>query len=145
VNRNLGRQFTVYRGIAGEQIKPAEVRDPGNFGQDGIGIHWTTNRGVAKRFAREQSDTSFNKSKGEGTVIHGRLVKGAAYQPYSDEWQTMASIHGVEGPEGWEREVTAKPGAKVEVTGITHVKNRGPKGGAKSRTIKFKQPREVRA
>ena len=134
-----GQQFKVHRGLS-EDVPMQWLKAPSVSNRTGgLGMHWSTSLGAAKRFAKPEEG-----EKG-GTIIHGEIAKGDTYTPYSEEWHKIAYPLGIEGPSDWEREVTAKPHAPVTVTAVTHVRPRGPRGGLKARTIRVNPPRKMKA
>ena len=80
-----------------------------------------------------------------GTVLHGTITEENTYTPHSDEWNRIAYPLGIAGRDDWERELTAKPGAQINLTGVTHLRPRGPRGGLRARKINYKTPRQVKA
>lgn len=148
-------QFALYRGLQTD----VPVRDIKQAGAEsnvtgGVGIHWTPNLGVAKVFAKPEKKSKEwapdwekrNREKRQkGTILHGTVSKSNTMTPYTDDWEPFAYVHGIAGPDDWEREVTVKPGASVNLTGVTHIRPRGPRGGLKSRNIKFNPSRKAKA
>ena len=144
---NLGRQFNVYRGVS-EDVPLSYIRQAGaeNNRTGGVGMHWTTNKSVAKKFARpDETQQSVMGEGTAGTILHGTIAKEHTYEPYSEEWNRIAYPLGIAGRDDWEREVTAKPGAQINLTGVTHLRQRGPRGGLKARKINYKKPKQVKA
>ena len=138
-------QFDAHRGLS-EDVPVRYVGKPEEVSPYGTaGMHWTTNKSVARKFATGFDGLNSREANKEGgTILHAKISKDSTFTPGTSEWNQMASIHGVAGRDDWEKEVTVKPGKTVAITGVTHIRPRGPRGGLKSRKITF-PPKEVQA
>ena len=128
------RQFNIHRGIS-------DIVDtlPGT---SELGMHWSTKKSVAQRFALGEPHFPSNF----GTILHGVVNKQHTLQPDNPEYEAIASKYGIliDNPSN-EREVTVKPGSPVSITGKTIVQRRGPKGGIRTRKRTYNPSREVKA
>jgi len=128
------RQFKVHRGIS-DTVGT-------HTGATGLGMHWSTNKPIAQRFALGEPHFPSDF----GTVIHGVVNKEHTLQPDNPEYEAVASKYGIltDNPAA-EREVTVRPGSPVSITGKTPVKRRGPKDGDRTRERRYNPPREAKA
>jgi hypothetical protein len=156
---HLGKQFfdlmTIHRGVS-----------YGGKLQQPLGMHWSEEHGL------DTLDSSFKRQKGaamfvgdpgfdnavhpgeKGTIIHARPAVGATTWDKRGDKKFLkeAGVLGALSQKDLEfdstrvereAEVPVRPGSKVLVTGVTRVRNTGNK--LKTRSINYKQPREMKA
>lgn len=130
-HENLSDQFvTVYRG------RPHYNRWPVPKTQDdlkGLGIHWTTELDVARHFAGgwDISDWEPDHRTGKkptemgGHVLYGKVHKQHIIEPRTAEWDNLSLEHSIMEPEDtFEKEVTIRERAPVEIVGVEQVRNK---------------------
>lgn len=130
---NLSDQFiTVYRGRSRywgwESPKTEEDLK-------GLGMHWTTDLGVARHFASgwNDSDSEPDHRTGKratelgGHVLYGKVHRQHVVEQNTPEWKRLAKEHAIIGDDDGvlgEKEVTLRKNAPIEVTGLEEVRNR---------------------
>lgn len=131
-NLNSSQFIHVYRGRAHfwDWKRPKSEKD-----LHGLGMHWTTDPKVAAHhgagwndpeddyWSEESGDPNRTPLRMGGHILEGRVAKEHVIQPHTEEWHKMASQHGIMDPNfsDHEKEVTIRPGAPVEVTGLHKV------------------------
>ena len=116
-----------------------------------VGIHWTGNSETALSFAQPHKfDEDMNPvlhpslSKTQfGTIIHGEVNPKHIVKEDSPEWDKLAATHHIYGNEA-EDEITVRPNAPVKVSALER-KTAKPSGKERTRMVRFKQPREMKA
>jgi len=116
---------TVYRGIK---------EHPDKIYQDGIGIHWTDNMEIAKKFGGADYEPS---PTGHGDEPHGTILEAKVHDkdivhPYTKQWYDMGGVDDPDDdssvdyeerifpPDHEEAETTLKYGTRVNVTKLHH-------------------------
>ena len=100
----------------------------------GVGVHWSYVRGVANRFANDDSNGK------KRTVVHAEVPISSVETNRKTLLDNRVGTV-VLGDPLMESEIPVKKGAAIKVTGVTNV--RGELG--KRRTRKYNPPREMRA
>ena len=126
-------------------------------------MHWSSVSGLDKVPGKPQSLGSGASlfSGGEGkkgeksTIIHAKVNNRAIINPRSSEGKKMSGRHQIWGGGAPEYEETVRPGANVEVTKLTRVRNvtdashdesgKYTPAVTKQREIRYKRPRQVQA
>jgi hypothetical protein len=148
LSSELFNSVPLYRGV-----QSRDVEKP-------LGVHWSSNPEVPeKRFARvEPGKLKFDTRK-SATIIHGRVNKNAIVDTTKGTGKKMAKEKEIWEPDSWEEEKTVRPGATVQVTGLTRVVGHGTKlkwdennnaetisgPHVRKRKITYNPPRQVRA
>jgi hypothetical protein len=129
-----------------------------------LGIHWSSVSGLEhdsnSRFETKGSGASLfaggGGKKGEKfTIIHGKVNDKAVIDLRSSEGKKVKGRHAIWGGGHPEYEETVRPGANVEVTKLTRIRNvtdstRDSSGTyvsakKKTREIRYNPPRQVQA
>jgi len=131
-HENLSDQFvTVYRGRSrywGWE-SPKTEKD-----LRGLGMHWTSDLGVARHFAGGWNDfdgepdhkTGKRSHELGGHVLYGRVHKQHIVDRGTPEWEWLSHNHAIIEDDGTdtEKEITLRKQAPVEITGLEEVRNR---------------------
>ncbi len=97
------KQFVhVLRGL--KRVEPGDI----NYGR--LGVHWTTDYGVADYFAY-----------GNGSIIEGLVNRRHLITPEHPDWQRISDTLGIFGPQSKEFEQTVHPGAPIKIKKVHHV------------------------
>jgi hypothetical protein len=137
----------LHRGIRGR-----EVNEP-------LGMHWSSEVGIPDNIFASVRHTTLRPGRREATtIIHGRVNKNAIIDINSRSGRKIAKEHEIQGPDSPEQELTVRPGATVQVTGLTRKVARGAEytwdenknatikpGSIRKRKITYNPPRQVRA
>jgi len=129
----------VFRGVAGVT--------PETFSSEEAGIHWSTDKSVATRFANPDFRLNQGIDSDEGTVVEGRVHKDHVVQPGTEEHDHLASEHmiGEEYNSAHEKEVTIRRGAPIQAVKSTHVALDRSGVLYKKKAITHKTPKELKA
>ena len=138
----------LYRGLD-EGSRGSFIRDI--TGRKKLGIHWTDNPDTAEVFAqphrfdedREPVSHPALSTTQFGTIIHGEVHPKDTVKEGSPEWKNLAATHHIYGHEA-EDEVTTRPGATVKVVALER-KTSDPSGKERTRMVRFKPPRKMKA
>ena len=138
----------LYRGLD-EGSRGSFIRDI--TGRKKLGIHWTDNPDTAEVFAqphrfdenREPVSHPALSTTQFGTIIHGEVQSKDTVKEDSSEWKDLAATHHIYGHEA-EDEVTTRPGATVKVVALER-KTSDPSGKERTRMVRFKPPRKMKA
>jgi hypothetical protein len=138
----------LYRGLD-EGSRGSFIRDI--TGRKKLGIHWTDNPDTAEVFAQphrfdENRDPVSHPALSTtqfGTIIHGEVQPKDTVKEDSPEWKDLAATHHIYGHEA-EDEVTTRPGATVKVVALER-KTSDPSGKERTRMVRFKPPRKMKA
>jgi hypothetical protein len=140
----------LYRGLD-EGSRGSLIRDITGRPGKKLGIHWTDNPETAEVFAqphrfdenREPVPHPALSTMQFGTIIHGAVNPKDVVTEDSSEWNALAAKHQIYGHEA-EDEVTARPGATVKVVALER-KTSDPSGKERTRMVRFKPPRKMKA
>lgn len=143
--RNLGRQWTQ-----------SEVSFEAHRGfkqtpnvKSGLGMHWTGDVGLAKKFAGELGyNPEVHKSPRPHTIVHAQIPVSSVETNQQTlqkrgVYDAFSPVPGIRKLSETEKEVSVKSGAPINVTGIT--KFRGSVQAPKSRTRRYNPPRQMQA
>ena len=147
LSSELFNSVPLHRGVRGR-----EVRKP-------LGMHWSSEKGVPDNiFASVNHNTLRPGRRESATIIHGRVNKNAIIDITSRSGKKIAKENEIHGPDSPEQELTVRPGATVQVTGLTRKVARGAEyewdennnakikpGSTRKRKITYNPPRQVRA
>lgn len=121
--RNLS--LTLFRGIPGTKVKSP------------LGVHWSIEHGdPASKNPEGASLFAMQDDKVKNTIVHAKAHPGDVVNGYDTEFMEKHQILDAGAPE---YEEPLYPGTKVEVTGLTRIRNRG----VKTRRISYNPPREM--
>lgn len=145
---NLSQElfFNVHRGVNVSYPHYPEAGGKSQYAldQENLGTHWSVDEPVAKDFANHPSSRSKYPSwrTNHGRVIHAEIPMSAV----ETDTETMrgkgfANFDGKD--EFKEKEVMAKKGAPIRVTGITKLRESKDKGRVQSRKRTYNPPREM--
>ena len=101
------------------------LTEPGQYNDSNLGQHWTPSKKVAEVFARQGVE---EESK-EGTIFHAKVP----FTSVETDHKTLEKMD-LFSPE---KEVPAKKGAPILLTGVTTFR-----GNGKTRTRRYNPPRE---
>jgi hypothetical protein len=130
---------------------------PTNKVETPLGIHWSSVSGLDQtRSVGASLFAGGEGKKGEKfTILHGKVNDKAVVNPRSSEGKKMKGRHAIWGGGHPEYEETVRPGANVEVTKLTRIRNvtdatRDSSGAyvpakTKTREIRYKKSRQVQA
>ncbi len=142
---------TLFRGLPGTKLETP------------LGMHWSSVSGLdhVSGYSGGIGSGASLFSGGEGkkgeksTIIHAKVNNRAIINPRSSEGKKMAGRHQIWGGGAPEYEETVRPGANVEVTKLTRVRNvtdashdesgKYTPAVTKQREIRYKKPRQVQA
>lgn len=109
----MSELVTIYRGVNAH---------PDDMDTDYIGIHWTSDKFVARDYALHGGNQRpLNR---HGTIIKAVVEKEHIVVPLSDEWKSMGGGPHIFEPEHPEREITIRPGSPVKVERLAHFEER---------------------
>ena len=112
----------VWRGL--DNVHPDEITENPN----GLGIHWSTDKQVAKRFAEDEFYAKEQGLEPSGILLHGRVHKDNIVVPHTEEWEELSDTHDILPPaESHEEEATIRRGSPVHIDEVEHVTDSGYK------------------
>ena len=140
---NVGQQFKdhvlVHRGIP--QVGPEAVKSD-------LGIHWSHNIEVAKKFATPSAyEQDYEDNGSQGVVVSALVHKKHIIEPHSPEWHDAQNLgsalnNEIYEPEHWEEEATVRPNSPVNVVAVQHTFGAPDSTEWKSRRMSYKTPRK---
>ena len=112
------KQFKLYRGI--------NLKEPDT---SNLGVHWTSSKSVAKKFARgidpysgqREHDAGLGPKLDVGHIIEAHVDSSHVVPVDSEEWNKIAEDKGIYHPQsegGSEKEVTLRKSAPVNITRV---------------------------